>query len=201
MSRHLIIPDTQIKAGVPTVHMDWVGWAIQEYEPDSIIHLGDHWDMSSINRYSAKGSKDKEGARILDDIEAGNKALTRLSKAMGDYVPKNQIILRGNHEQRLLDYVSANPEVEGIIGHHLFNDVQHGWKPIEYFHGSPNAVDIDGVQYAHYFANPNTGKPISGTIQNRLAKIGTLCSRPLAGVIARQRSVCDWLYPSWYCCR
>lgn len=173
MSRkHLIIPDTQCAPDTPLNHLKWIGMAIAEYEPDVVVHLGDHWDMPAASSWSAPGSKDKEGARLLHDIEAGNKGLTVLENSMDGFRPKRKIILRGNHEDRLQRLVNKEPVLEGVVGFHLFNDRELGWEVVDYFNGAPGAIELDGVMYAHYFANPNTGKPISGTIQNRLAKIG-----------------------------
>ena len=73
---------------------------------------------------------------------------------------------------RIARAINGSPKLLGAIGEHHFNDVRLGWEPVEYFNGSPGIRYVDGVAYAHYFAQPNTGKPISGTIQNRLAKIG-----------------------------
>lgn len=172
MKRHFLVPDTQVGPNSPTQHLAWVGEAIKRYEPDVVIHLGDHWDMPSVSTWSAMGTKDKENARIQKDIEAGNNALELLEYAMGSFKPKRKIILRGNHEHRLDRYVSSDPRLEGVVGTKLFNDRELGWEVIDYRHGSPNGVEVDGVMYAHYFANPNTGKPIGGTIQNRISKIG-----------------------------
>lgn len=171
--RHFIIPDTQCAPGHPVAHLRWIGRAIAEYQPDVLMHLGDHWDMPSTSTWSDPGSKDKEGARIAKDIQAGNEGLEIIEEYMEGFVPDEKYILRGNHEDRLSRYISKYPVLEGVVGFHLFNDRQLGWDVIDYFNGSPKAIEIDGVTYAHYFANPNTGKPISGTIQNRLAKIGS----------------------------
>ena len=170
---HFIIPDTQAAKGHPVAHMRWIGEAIKEYKPDVLVHLGDHWDMPSASSWSPVGSKSKEGSRLYDDIEAGNEALDILEQHMAGFIPRRKVILRGNHEHRLSRVVENDPKLDGVLGEHLFNDVAHGWEVIPYFNGSPKGVDINGVMYAHYFANPNTGKPISGTIQNRLNKIGT----------------------------
>lgn len=168
--RHLVIPDTQVKPGVPTVHLDWIGHAIREYEPDAVIHLGDHWDFESLSGYASP--KEMEGQRYEDDVKAGNDALYRLDEAMGKYKGR-KVLLRGNHEDRLTRAISANPKWAGAIGFHQFVDRRLGWEVVDYFQGSPQPIVVDGVTYAHYFANPNTGKPIGGTITNRLAKIGT----------------------------
>lgn len=170
--RHLILPDTQVKPGAPTDHLEWVGRAIQDYKPDVVVHLGDHWDFESLSSWSSPGSIDLEGLRYQDDLDAGNEALIRLHDAMAGYKGR-KVILRGNHEWRLERAISASPKWAGAVGSHQFVDRKLGWEVIDYVHGSPGAVVIDGVTYAHYFANPNTGKPISGTISNRLAKIGT----------------------------
>lgn len=171
-NRHFLIPDTQCKPGDPTQHMKWIGAAIKRYEPDVVVHLGDHWDFPSLSTWSAAGSKDKEGARVHADIEAGNKALDILEEAMDGFKPKRKVLLRGNHENRLARFVENDPRLDGVVGFHLLNDVANGWEVVDYFRGSPKAIEIDGISYAHFFPNPMTGKPIGGTINNRLAKIG-----------------------------
>lgn len=170
--RHFIVPDTQVKPGAPTDHLDWIGYAIKDYDPDVVVHLGDHWDFESLSQWSSPGSIELEGLRYEDDLIAGNKALERLHQAMGTWKGR-KIILRGNHEHRLERAISANPKWAGAVGFHQFTDRVLGWEVVDYFCGSPQAIYVDGVAYAHYFANPNTGKPIGGTVTNRLAKIGT----------------------------
>jgi hypothetical protein len=170
--RHLVLPDTQVKPGVPLDHLDWVGQAIQDYKPDVVVHLGDHWDFPSLSGHAAPGAAQLEGKRFEDDLQAGNDAMRRLTKAMGGFKGR-KVILRGNHEYRMDRALDANPKWIGAVGYHLFADRSLGWEVADYFHGSPQPIVIDGVTYAHYFANPNTGKPIGGTITNRLSKIGT----------------------------
>ena len=170
--RHFILPDTQVKPGVPTDHLDWIGRAIKDYKPDVVVHLGDHWDFESLSSWSSPGSIELEGLRYEDDLQAGNEALQRLHRAMAGWKGR-KIMLRGNHEHRLERAISANPKWAGAVGYHQFVDRSLGWEIVDYFCGSPQATYVDGITYAHYFANPNTGKPIGGTISNRLAKIGT----------------------------
>ena len=169
--RHFIVPDTQVKKGVPTDHMDWIGRAIKDYAPDVVVHLGDHWDFPSLSRYEPAGSMAKEGARVEDDIEAGNAALERLHKAMGRYRGR-KVILEGNHEHRLIRAINDDPRLAGTIGYHLLNRERLGWEVVPYHCGAPGQVVIDGVTYAHYFAAVNTGRPIGGTANNKLNHIG-----------------------------
>lgn len=172
VARHFVLPDTQVRKGVPLDHFEWIGEAIREYRPSQLIHVGDHWDMHSLSMWDGPGSLAMEGSRYEDDIEWGNRALEMLEKAMGPIgCPKT--ILRGNHEDRIRRAINGSPKFAGTIGEHHFNDTRLGWNVVEYFRGSPGFTVIDGVTYAHYFAQTNTGKPIGGTITNRLAKIGT----------------------------
>ena len=168
--RHFIIPDRQIKPGAPVHHNRWIGMAIRDYAPDVVVDIGDNADFPSMSQHSPIGSKDKEGRRLRADIDAANEGERLLRDGMGGYKPKRMVRLRGNHENRLLRYIDNNPVLDGLIGLHLLDD--KGWEIVPYFNGSPGVIHIDGIAYAHYFANPNSGKPIGGTIANRLSKIG-----------------------------
>lgn len=169
--RHFIVPDTQVKKGVPIDHMDWIGRAVRDYAPDTVIHLGDHWDFPSLSRYEPAGSMAKEGARIEDDIESGNVALARLDKAMGRFKGR-KVILEGNHEHRLIRAINDDPRLAGTVGYHLLNRERLGWEVVPYHCGAPGQVVIDGVVYAHYFAAVNTGRAIGGTANNKLNHVG-----------------------------
>lgn len=173
MRRHFIIPDRQAKPGVPLDHNYWIGRAIADYSPDVVIDLGDAADFPSISRHSAQGTLEREGARLSIDIDAANEAEQILRDGMGRLSISRRprfVRLHGNHEDRLSRYVNENPTLDGLVGLHLLDN--KGWEVVPYDNGAPGIVMIDGVAYAHYFANPNTGKPIAGSIQNRLAKIG-----------------------------
>jgi hypothetical protein len=170
MRRHFILPDRQNKPDVPLEHNRWVGQAIARYEPDVVIDLGDGPDFESISRHTEPGTLAKEGRRLKADIDAYNEGERLLREGMGKFRPKRKIKLRGNHDQRLNNYVDRHPELEGLIGLHLLDDAD--WEIVPYQDGAPGIVVVDGVRYAHFFAQPNTGKPIGGTIANRIAKIG-----------------------------
>ena len=171
MKRIFIIPDRQARPGVPLDHNRWLGAAIADYAPDIVVDLGDNADFPSVSTHSQPGSLDKEGARLLRDIEAAQEADRLLFEHMGDFRPKRLVRLRGNHEDRLDRYLRLNPVLEGIIGLHLLAD--DAWEVVPFEHGAPGVVHIEGIAFAHYFANPNTGKPIGGTATYKLAAIGT----------------------------
>ena len=168
--RHFLVPDRQAKPGVPLDHNKWLGQAIAEYKPDVLIDLGDNADFPSVSTHSAPGSLEKEGQRLLKDIESAKEADAIMFAAMGKFRPKRMVRLRGNHENRLERYLQANPVLDGILGLHLLDDGE--WEIVPFRNGAPGVIVIDGVHYAHYFANPNTDKPIGGTATYKLAAIG-----------------------------
>jgi hypothetical protein len=177
MTRHLIIPDVQIRPGVDTTHLDWAAQAILEYQPDVIIVIGDFWDMPSLSTHEGPGSKEAEGQRVATDIEAGNDAFEALCAPMEfemerlKYARKKQWrprleFLMGNHEDRISRAIFREPKWDGVLSlaslkTRMFN--RNAFLRI---------VDIDGIKYSHYFPNPYSGRPIGGTIPNRLSHIG-----------------------------
>ena len=70
MTKHLVIPDTQVKPGNPIEHLRWAGQYAVDKKPDVIVHIGDHWDMPALSSYDS-GTRNFEGRRYSNDIEAG----------------------------------------------------------------------------------------------------------------------------------
>jgi hypothetical protein len=177
MRRHLIIPDTQLRPGVQTDHVDHAAQAIVDYRPDVIVVLGDWWDMHSLSSHDAPGSEEMEGSRYMDDVQVGNECFRRLvapMRAEQARLRKNkdklwrteEHFLFGNHEHRISRAVKNEPKYAGALTlEHL--DTQ-GFER----HGFLEIVEIDGISYSHYFANTHSGRPIGGSIPNRLNRIG-----------------------------
>lgn len=171
MKRHLIIPDAQIKPESKTDHIKWAGEAILEYRPDVVICLGDWWDLPSLNSHAEKGSVELEGTRYLKDISAGNAAFKMLNsyfkKTRSKTWKPRKIFLEGNHENRANRIANNDPKWKGIIGSHNCQTLD--WERFPFL----KIVEVNGIKYCHYFPNPFSGKPIGGTIVNRLNAIGT----------------------------
>ncbi len=169
MKRHLIIPDAQVKPGGHTEHINWAGEAILEYRPDVIVCLGDWWDLPSLNSHAEKGSAELEGARYQEDIYAGNKAFklldVYLKRSRSKTWQPRKVFLEGNHENRANRVAKNDPKWQGIIGSQNCQTLD--WER----HRFLKIVEIDGIAYCHYFANPFSGKPIGGTIVSRLNNI------------------------------
>lgn len=174
--RHFLIPDTQVRKGVPLDHIPWIAQAIVDYAPDVVVHIGDHWDNPAFSQHDAKGSIKMEGARYEDDIEVGNEAFRELGAPMFKEIKRQarnkkhwdpeRHFAFGNHENRLQRAIDADPKLVGCIGpHHMLTN---GWKR----HPFLKRFWIDGLVYSHYFQAQNSSFAIAGTIDNRLNKIG-----------------------------
>jgi len=177
--RHLIIPDVQIKPGDDTTHLTWAANALLKYRPDVVVVLGDWWDMPSLSTHDGPGSKEAEGARVQTDIEAGIQAwddfwhpieveqLRISSNRKKAYKPECHFLF-GNHEDRISRALFRDPKWDGILSLDALKT------PAAFTRNAfLNIVNIDGIKYCHYFPNPFSGRPIGGTISNRLAKIGS----------------------------
>lgn len=155
---HMVIPDTQVKPGVNTDHLECAGNYASEKLPDVIVMIGDWWDMPSLSSYD-KGKMSFEGRRYVDDIKSGRKAMERFLepiRAVKDYKPRLVFTL-GNHEHRIVRYVENNPEFSGKFG---FDDLglrDFGWE----VHDFLKPVLIDGIEYCHYFTSGVMGRPVS----------------------------------------
>lgn len=148
-----------------------------EYKPDVIVVIGDWWDLPSLSTHDAPGSKEAEGRNVLSDIEAGNKGFELLvgpmrremariaSNRKRKWQPECHFTL-GNHEDRLTRAISRDPKFDGLLT--LDSLKTPGFQRHPYL----KIVNLDGFRYCHYFPNPFTGRPIGGTIINRLNHIG-----------------------------
>lgn len=176
--RHMFIPDLQAKPGVPTEHITAASRAIVEYRPDVLVLAGDYWDFPSLSRWNEKGSKAMEGQRVLADARAGNYALVELLAPAFDEQERLRIGKRkqwdlrivytmGNHDERPARAAEADPRLEGIVTPDLMQ-FPDGVEVYPYL----KVVNIDGIRYSHYFSNINSSRPIGGSIDNRLNKIG-----------------------------
>jgi len=176
---HLMIPDTQVKPNIDMTYLAVLGKYIVDKQPDTIIHIGDHADFPSLSVYD-KGKRTAEGKRVKADIEASIEGMNILLKPLYDlqqsqlaefgevqYKPK-MVITLGNHEQRLMRHVDANPELHGFLSYDDLKYKESGWEVYDFL---VPAV-INGVAYVHYMANPMTGKPYGGTALNVLKNVG-----------------------------
>jgi hypothetical protein len=163
----VIVADTQCKPTEDLTYMSWIGQYIAAKRPDVIVHIGDHYDFPSLSSYD-KGKKSFEGRRLQADIDAGNRGLELLMQEFPkDYSPR-LVFCMGNHEERLDRLANDMPELSGYVGTDKLPLEEMGWE----VHPFLKPVEIGGIFFVHYLANPFTGKPYSGTAMNQLKTVG-----------------------------
>ena len=170
--RHLIIPDTQIRADVPTDHLHWIGLAIVEYRPDVIVHLGDHWDFASLNSHEKPGSAPLENRRYQDDVKSGNDGFELLCRPMEEEYRRSgwrpeKHYLMGNHDIRPDRVASDEPRLIGTLTSDHCNTrdwIRHPYLEI---------ATIDDILYSHFFQSSHSNRAIGGSIPNKISKIGS----------------------------
>ncbi len=141
-----VIPDTQCKPGVRLEHLYWAGRYLAERRCDVIVHLGDHWDMVSLNQYE-KGLKKAEGRTYAADIKAGNEGMRLFWKGYGRRGKTKFHFLMGNHEERILRAIQQDPKMHNTIG---YKDLDlKGWE----VHDFLRVVTIAGIEFSHYFVS------------------------------------------------
>ena len=163
----LVIPDCQVRPGVPTDHLEWAGKYIVDKRPDVIINIGDFADMPSLSTHDKAGSKAFEGLRYREDVESAKRAMTRLlaplralqgqQKKNKDkvYRPRMELLL-GNHEHRISRAVNNLPILEGTLS---VKDLcyEKDWN----VHPFLQPLVINDVVFNHYFPVGAIGRPAS----------------------------------------
>lgn len=147
--RILVIPDTQLKPGVPMEHMTWAGKYAAEKRPDIIVHIGDAADMHSLSSYD-KGKKSFEGRRYKADIAAAHHGMELFSNELAKengYDPDMRLTY-GNHCHRITRAVENQPELEGVISLDDLKFEELGWRT----HPFLEIVELQGIEFSHYFA-------------------------------------------------
>lgn len=176
---HYVVPDCQIRPGDVTDFLDWIALDIVKRKPDVIVCIGDFWDLPSLSGHSPAGGVEKEGARLLADLKAGEDAMARLMGPVLGEVERLRtkrgkawkprlIFTEGNHEHRAARFASDDARFEGVVGTHLCNVEHFGFERYKF----EQPVTVDGVWYCHYWKTAHSPRPIGGTIDNRLNKLG-----------------------------
>lgn len=176
--RILVLGDTQVKPGHDLSYITHMGEYIVDKRPDIVVCIGDWFDFESLSSYD-RGKKSFEGRRLLADIKAGHDAmellfapLKRLQAQQKRFKKKlyepRLVFCHGNHEDRFDRVANDMPEFEGFVGTDTLKLEDYGWEVYDYL----QPVDIEGIYFVHYLANPFTGRPYSGTAMGQLKQVG-----------------------------
>ena len=179
----VVIPDAQVRDGINTDHLAAAGNYIVEHRPDTVVVLGDWWDMPSLSFFATK--LDVEGKRILADLLAGDEAMHKFLLPLRTLQDKQRedkkkvynprlVYTVGNHDPqvRIPRYLADNPSMEGMIDGEWCSDFlrRQGFEVYDYL----DIVNIEGIRFSHYFINPHSARKNAqaGMIDTALKNIG-----------------------------
>lgn len=135
--------------------------------------------MPSLSSYD-KGQRSFIGRTFRADLNSGLDFQDRLFSPLKRRKKKlpRFVFIEGNHEFRIERALDLSPELTNTIS---FNDLQlgHYYDDIVRYHGkTPGQIQIEGIQYAHYFLTGVSGRPISGehSAYSLIAKQLTSCT-------------------------
>jgi hypothetical protein len=154
----MVIPDCQVKPGVPIDHLAWIGNYAAEKRPDTIVNLGDFADMPSLSSYDV-GKASAEGKRYAADLAVTKQAMGLLLKPINQvkgWKPRKVMTL-GNHEDRIDREAANNPKWQGFLSSADLGYAAAGWQVVPYL----DVATVDAVQYAHFFVSGSMGRPVS----------------------------------------
>lgn len=176
MKKILLIPDCQVRPGVPLEYLTSIGNYIIAKKPDYIVCIGDFADMPSLSSHDKAGSKDLEGMRYNEDIKSVWEGMGNLIGPLKSYKQRHPsykpklIMTLGNHEDRITRAIKNDPRFDKTIG---LDDLAYkamGWKVYPFL----QPVTICGITFCHYFCSGIMGRPI-GTARALLSKMHVSC--------------------------
>ena len=174
MTTHAVIPDVQAKAGTDFSFLERVGKYLAEKKPDVIVQIGDFADMPSLSSYD-KGKKSFEGRSYTKDIEAATDAMAalmgpimqeqwRLKRNKEKQWKPRLILTLGNHEERINRAIEYDRMLEGLVS---TDDLPYfDWE----VHPFLDIVNIDGINYSHYFTSGVMNRPCTSARQMLVKK-------------------------------
>lgn len=167
----LVIADTQVDNDSPLDHLAALSRYIWKHKPNTIVHIGDHWDFPSLSSYAS--GLEREGRRLRDDLDGGMRALDIIFEYVNErnrsakkvpYTPNKRFIM-GNHEHRLKRFINDHPFLDGLVDLDFIIESK-GWTVNQYL----DPLWVDDICFIHYLPNPESSRAIGGSIENKLNK-------------------------------
>lgn len=123
-----------------------------------VVSIGDIADMGSLCFHSKP--IELEGARYRADCDASKDAQERIFHEVRKHKKKMPrfVLTLGNHDIRPQRWVDENPVFEGAISNKDIGYEDYPWEVVPFL----EPIDIEGVDFAHYFTSGSMGRPIGG---------------------------------------
>ena len=123
----IVIGDAHVDDEQSLERFDIASKFIIDHKPEYIVNIGDFLTLNCLSAWDRNKKRTMEGRRYSKEIEAGNKALDKLTGEItrynkkrsknkkAKYKPKH-IYLEANHEDRLNRYLEQDPTFDGAVG-------------------------------------------------------------------------------------
>ncbi len=150
-----IIPDSHARPGIGVRRWGWAARLFASCGVDTVVHLGDHWDMPSLCDHD-KNAKDFKLRSYVADLQAGHRALDLFDEVLcAEGVSPKKVMLGGNHDEgRVKRYLHEDNRFPLKVSD--FHRPDWKWIPFQKTH------NIAGVHFCHYFTSGLMGRPIGG---------------------------------------
>lgn len=160
---HLFIPDPHAHPDYNNDRAIWLGKLIKDIKPDVVINVGDMWDLPSMSSYD-KGKASFHGNNYKRDLDAGLDFDDKLWSAVRKAKKKKprRVFIEGNHEHRLKKALDLQPELNGLVSFKSFDLDRNYTDIVEYNGGTPGIINIDGIDYSHFFISGTMCKAVGG---------------------------------------
>ena len=161
---HLCIGDPHAHPDYHNDRADWLGKLILDLKPDVVVNIGDAADLPSLSTYD-KGKASFYARNYEKDITAHLDFQDRMWYPMFKSKKKlpRRVVIEGNHEHRIKRLLDLEPHLSGGRYGVSFNDLafkDYYNDVVEYNGGSPGIINIDGIDYSHYFVSGISGRPL-----------------------------------------
>jgi len=158
----IVLPDPHADPDHSNERADWMGALIADVKPDVLVNIGDTADMASLSTHT-----DFNTGNYEKDIDAHLDFQERLFYPMKRSKRKQprRVFCVGNHEYRITRALEARPELAGGRYGLSMNDLELDrayHNVVHYENDTPGIINLEGVDFAHYFISGVMGKPIAG---------------------------------------
>ena len=173
---YVLLPDQHADPGHNNDRADWMGRLIADVKPDVLVNIGDAADMASLSTHNLVSVGSYE-----EDINAHLSFQERLFAPM-KVAKKRQprkVFLVGNHEYRITRTIENNPQFAGEKFGLSMKDLdldRHYHNVVQYESDTPGVINLDGIDFAHFFISGVMGRPIGGVNHARAMVLKNMCS-------------------------
>lgn len=160
---YLIVPDQHSTPEETNERADYLSNLTIDLRPDVVVNLGDAIDLASLSSYD-KGKRSFQGKSYKNDLNSHLDFQERWWEPVRRTKKKlpYRVVLEGNHENRIERALDLSPELVGTIGFKDFQFDDYYDEVVRYKGGTPGAIELDGILFAHYFITGISGRPIGG---------------------------------------